>query len=289
MHSLKDHRTQEQLLIERLITFNNRKNQGQIVLLAGGAGSGKGFAKDKFIDSSSFLVRDVDEYKKQWLSYSKLTGKYPELQNMDLRNPNDVANLHAFVKEKGYVDKKLNLLLRDMNKNNLPNVMFDITFKDLADGLEAVVPMIKAGYDPKDIHIVWVLTDYRIAVINNRTRERIIPDDILLKTHEGAARTMTDVITKQALPRRLVDGSFTVILNNPEETIYWKDKSGKEITTKSKSGRSEKVVKNFAKLRLKEPGKPMTSSAKVMNQLMIWITKNIPKSLALRDLFKKDD
>jgi len=54
----------EEKLDEKLITFSNRAPYGQIVFMAGGAGSGKGFAIDNFIDSAGFRVRDVDEMKK---------------------------------------------------------------------------------------------------------------------------------------------------------------------------------------------------------------------------------
>ena len=43
-------------LDEKLITFSNRASYGQIVFMAGGAGSGKGFAIDNFIDSAGFKV-----------------------------------------------------------------------------------------------------------------------------------------------------------------------------------------------------------------------------------------
>ena len=60
---IKEVLTEEQLN-EKLVVYNNRKPYGQVVFLAGGAGSGKGFAIDNFIDSAGFRVRDVDEMKK---------------------------------------------------------------------------------------------------------------------------------------------------------------------------------------------------------------------------------
>src|SRR5210317_1572140 len=53
----------EEQIDEKLITFSNRAPYGQIVFMAGGAGSGKGFAISNFIDSAGFKVRDVDEMK----------------------------------------------------------------------------------------------------------------------------------------------------------------------------------------------------------------------------------
>ena len=56
-----------QLLDEKLIMFNQGKNYGQVVFMAGGAGSGKGFAQSKFMEKNKFKVRDVDEWKKAFL------------------------------------------------------------------------------------------------------------------------------------------------------------------------------------------------------------------------------
>ncbi len=59
------------LLAEKLITLSNGKKYGQIVFLAGGAGSGKGFAADNFMQKELFKVRDVDEWKKTFQKISK--------------------------------------------------------------------------------------------------------------------------------------------------------------------------------------------------------------------------
>ena len=55
----------EEQLDEKLIVYNQRKPYGQVVFLAGGAGSGKGFSSSHFIDNTAFRVRDVDKMKKQ--------------------------------------------------------------------------------------------------------------------------------------------------------------------------------------------------------------------------------
>jgi len=103
----------EELLVEKLITYNNRAPYGQVVFLAGGAGSGKGFAISNFLDSAGYKLRDVDEMKKQLqilnrigkITIDQILNKYGKsisqsdidnikqiqadgyrLQNMDLRN-----------------------------------------------------------------------------------------------------------------------------------------------------------------------------------------------------------
>ena len=58
------------LLTEKLIMFNQGKRYGQIVFMAGGAGSGKGFASKNFMEVDKFKVRDVDEWKKAFMAMS---------------------------------------------------------------------------------------------------------------------------------------------------------------------------------------------------------------------------
>ena len=65
----------ENQLDEKLITFSGRAPYGQAVFMAGGAGSGKGFAIDNFVDAAGFKVRDVDEMKKAIAKLDQL-GKF---------------------------------------------------------------------------------------------------------------------------------------------------------------------------------------------------------------------
>jgi hypothetical protein len=117
-------------LEEKLIVYNGGKKYGQVVFLAGGAGSGKGFASVKFMQKELFKVRDQDEWKKTFLKLASKTRKYPELRNLKLTSPDDVFKLHLFVKKLGIKGRSLQLLLKDVRPDILPNIMFDITFKD---------------------------------------------------------------------------------------------------------------------------------------------------------------
>ena len=177
-------------LTEKKIVVGNGANYGQIVFLAGGAGSGKGFAIQYFLEGNKFKVRDVDEWKQYLLKIAALKKKYPKIRRLDLRKPKDVAKLHDFVEEKGIKDKTLSLMLSQAKRGRLPNIIFDITLKK-KENITKVLPLLmEVGYSPRDIHLVWVLTNYYIAVQQNKDRDRIVPDDILLDTHEGASNTM---------------------------------------------------------------------------------------------------
>ena len=291
----------EEQLDEKLITYGNRKPYGQVVFLAGGAGSGKGFAISNFLDSAGFKVRDVDEMKKQLqvlnrlgkISIDDIIKKYGKnipprevenirsiqaqgykLQNMDLKRPEQVQALHALVKAMGIKDASLtNMLAAASNPEVLPNIMFDITAKDVTD-ITSVLPQLKeAGYKPENIHLTWILTNYVVAMENNKSRSRMVPEDILLKTHEGASNTIWGLVTK-ALPKGM-NGRVDVVLNNPENTVYMKDASGKEIT----GPKGQKYSSGFLALPLKSAGSGFVPEKIWRNILFGWIKQNAPDSV----------
>ena len=286
----------EDILNEKLITYGNRKPYGQVVFMAGGAGSGKGFAISNFVDSASFKIRDVDEMKKQLqilnrmgkLSIQSIIKKYGRnikpkdlelinkieddgfrLQNLNLKNPDHVYALHILVKAIGIKDKSLEVLLAGKsNPETLPNILFDITAKDVTD-ITSVLPLLKnAGYKADNIHLTWVLTNYVTAMVNNKSRSRMVPEDILLKTHEGASNTIWGLVTK-ALPKGM-NGRVDVILNNPEHTVFYTDDDGRTINGK---------VKGFLSLPLKKAKGGIFSEKLWKDKLFKWVKGNAPESI----------
>ena len=286
----------EDILNEKLITYGNRKPYGQIVFMAGGAGSGKGFAISNFVDSASFKIRDVDEMKKQIqilnrlgkLDIRSILKKYGrniklkdldlirkiekdgyKLQNFNLKNPDHVYALHILVKAIGIKDASLEkLLLGKNNPETLPNILFDITAKDIND-ITSILPKLKqVGYKPENVHLTWVLTNYVTAMYNNKNRARMVPEDILLKTHEGASNTIWGIVTK-ALPKGM-NGRVDVILNNPEHTVFFKDKDGKVINGN---------VKGFLSLPLKKEKGGIYAEKVWKTKLFNWVKGNAPESI----------
>jgi len=263
-----------QQLDEKLIMYNQGKRYGQVVFLAGGAGSGKGFAQSNFMEADKFKVFDVDELKKLFI---KIRGL-----KMDLRNPDDVFDLHMMVKKSGVRDKRLLALAKSVSqsktKDTLPNLMFDVTLKEIED-IKEILPMLTAlGYEGRNIHVTWVLTDYYVAVKANQERDRVVPDDILLQTHVGASQTMSEII-KGKLPSG-VNGEVRVILNNRRNTIPYTDAEGNPIKG---SGSDKIIVKDFTYVTLKKSGKPFMKDAAVQKQVFSWIQDNVPKD-ALRQI-----
>jgi predicted kinase len=289
--------TDYEMINEKLIIYNGGKKYGQIVFLAGGAGSGKGFARQKFISAESFKVRDVDELKLAFQQLSAL-DKFTTKQFMDkygnnlrekdraliqsemidqritinklsMKNPTHVYLLHMMVKASGAKEKTLDSMLMGARAGKLPNILFDITFKDLEEFNRVMPELIRVGYEPQNVHLTWVLTNYKIAIQNNKMRPRTVPEDILLSTHAGAAQTVFKLV-KDGTPSE-IDGRVDVILNNPENTIVFKDKDGKPIR-----GASGFTVKDFTYLNLKDPGKKAKTEIEVKKQLLMWIRDNTP-------------
>jgi hypothetical protein len=285
-------------LDEKLILYNNGKKYGQIVFLAGGAGSGKGFARQRFISAESFKVRDVDELKMQFMKMDlldkfttkELLAKYgrklpdkwknvaqrimidqgTKLSQFDLKNPEHVELLHFLVKATGAKEKTLDSMLNGAKTGRLPNIFFDITFKDLDEFNRVIPDLLRVGYETQNIHLTWVLTNYNVAVKNNKKRSRTVADDILLQTHKGAAQTVYTLV-KDDTPKE-INGRVDVILNNPENTVSWKDAQGNDI--KNAAG---PLVKDFTYLRLKDAGKPAKKEIEVKKQLLTWIRDNTPE------------
>jgi hypothetical protein len=156
--------------------------------------------------------------------------------------------------------------------------MFDITMKDVSDIGDIIPKLEKAGYDSKNIHLTWVLTDYSVAIINNRSRDRVVPEDIMLLSHEGAATSMYGVI-KGKLPRGL-NGGVRVVLNNRENTIPYLDPKTKK-TVKTKTGNI--IVTDFTYLTFKKEGKTIAPEADVKKEVMGWIAANVPKTKLTKD------
>jgi hypothetical protein len=275
----------KQYLTEKLILYNNGATYGQVVFLAGGAASGKGFSREAFMENHKFKIRDVDEWKAAFLKLQKMKGKYPEIEGLDLKKPDDVFKLHMFVKKLGINSNSLGLLLGNArNPDTLPNIMFDVTLKDVGDINEVVPELLKVGYKKENIHITWILSDYHVAVKANRERSRVVPDDILLKTHEGAAETMHGILNGD-VPKG-VDGDIKVVLNNREHTITYGESSH---AAEKHKGNSNLNIGGFTYMTVKRSGKPIATPKEMQDKLHTWLMDNVPKTHKLHSMLQKQE
>lgn len=230
----------QRYLEEKLLILGKGGNYGNAVILAGGAGSGKSFAATNLMQAEKFKIFNPDDIKDSLLKMrdainqqkwdlpkaNTIKDVIPLLQGLDLHDPNDTGKLHLIVKDLKLDQKQLMTFFAGKNRGTeLPNVMFDMTLKDMSalqgdmGGEMGVLNHLKqAGYKPENIHIVWILTDYRIAIKQNLMRDRVVPTEILFKTHRGAAGTMQDIIFR-TYPSLGINGDIALILGGKDNTI----------------------------------------------------------------------
>ena len=144
--------------------------------------------------------------------------------------------------------------------------------------------LVDVGYDGNNFHLTWVLSYYAVSIINNDLRPRVVADDIMLLSHEGAATSMYEVI-KGKLPRGL-NGGVWVVLNNRDNTIPYVDPDTKK-PMKTKQG--DIIVKDFTYLTFKKEGKSIGPEADVKRQLLGWIAANVPKTKLTKDMMGVSD
>ncbi len=308
----------QKYITEKQIIVGGGAKYGQVVFLAGGAGSGKGFSTSNFMEMAKFKIRDIDKFKLAVRDLAILKKDNPEIANTNMKNPKDVSKLHQYVKDKGWKNATLELLLKDVSSDHLPNIIFDITLKDEKNINKILPALFDVGYQKTNIHLVWVLTDYQIAVVQNKTRERIVSDEIMLATHTGAALTMTDMMNgKIETVGKEIDGSIHVILGgskhtvhvttmDTKETLKGKNKfvqlGGETVYSKSKypiikdrkeDYKGELVIKSFKYITIKHQGKPMRKVNDFVHDvnkwadLKKWVVDNIPKTTNTRNIRRR--
>lgn len=252
-------------LDEKLIVFNGGKRTGQVVFMAGGSGSGKGFAIENFMDDIKFKRFDVDRYKDLYLKFQKRTHSIPELEGLNLRDPKDVEFLHHFVRKRGTSDTYLQNFAKNIRPElGLPNIIFDITLKSESDVAELMPYLNTLGYESQNIHILWMLTEFGIAKGQNADRKRVVPYDILFGTHDGAANTMKGFLERGRLPTG-VDGEFKVVIRPSKDKRFQVIRG---ITT---------TLPDFTYFTFKRAGRSMDAKAIIQSKIMDWIEKLRPK------------
>jgi len=210
-------------LMEKLITFAKKAypTSGHMVILAGGAGSGKGFVLDNLIGLEG-KVFDVDELKRLAMKTPKIIDKVKDefgtdISKLNLKTPEDVSRLHELIgDEMNLPDKRQRAFFANLiaqAPNSKPNVIFDVTLKDLRK-LEKITRTAESiGYEKKNIHIVWVINDIEAAKKQNVQRNRQVPVEILVNTHRGASQTMADILGMGKTLKKYMDGDIVFAFN----------------------------------------------------------------------------
>ena len=269
-----------EILMEKLITFGGQAypNYGHIVLMAGGAGSGKGFVLSNLVGLEG-KVFDVDELKTLASKTPAIKRRVAQELGVDLedlasnlKNPENVGKLHDIMGDYLQIDKrKERAFYRGVlaaPEDRKPNIIFDMTLKSL-DKLDKIAKdAAKLGYDKKNIHIVWVVNDIEVAKQQNLKRSRTVPSEILVNTHRGAANTMGDIINMGNRLKKYIDGDIVFAFN----------KVGVDANL-VKSGKGGSYVKDANYFYVKRAGKAPTSVDKLDKEIRAKIKAYVPKNV----------
>jgi len=180
----------EYILEKQSINFGNAKsNYGQCIILAGGPGSGKGYVKDHRI-LADFKSIDVDKLKEMYIKLQE-KGKIDDPKKYSLSNSDDVGELHMKVKQHGWKNKQREHFWKDHQSGaHLPNIVWDMVSDDIKD-IEEILKYAKPiGYN---VTLVWVCCNMDTAREGNQKRDRHVKDNVIVKGHKGAYKTMMDL------------------------------------------------------------------------------------------------
>jgi len=266
-------------LSEKLITFANQAYPkfGNILIMAGGAGSGKGFIKDKLIGLEGYIF-DVDKLKSLASKTPAIVKKIKDEMGINLedlasnlKNPENVAKLHEIIGSYLGLDdarqKALYASILTADPDRKPNIIFDVTLKDLQK-LETLTRQVSTlGYDKKSVHIVWVINDIEVATKLNAKRARTVPIEILINTHRGASQTMLDIVNMGDRLKKYMDGDIVFAFNKVDVDAE---------LSKSDSGGS--FVKTANYFYIKRSGKPVMDIETISKDVRAKISQYVPKN-----------
>ena len=266
-----------EFLSEALMTFGPGAYPkfGNVVILAGGAGSGKGMQKDKLLGINGVNL-DVDAIKKLASSAPKLVSKIKDetgrdISKFDTKNPGDVSKLHYILNDVYKIpDKKNEALFASIlsaHPERKPNLIFDVTLKDMTKLVSIATAVEDLGYAKENIHIVWVVNSVDVAMAQNKSRERTVPEEVLFATHQGAALTLKRILDMGESLKQYMDGYIYISFNKiHEDTTLAKSSRGGSYVQKA----NYVLVKSRGHLQL--PSKELSSeiTAKIKSYVPAW-------------------
>lgn len=223
----------QSLLQEVQIQFNRNRDVdfGNVVILAGGSASGKGFTINNMLGISG-KVMDVDALKLAALKSKTVIDRAMKEFGVNvadfqkdgaLKDPEIVRKLHALIGDQlGITDAKQRALFTNISvaaPDRKPNLIFDVTLSSVSKLVNLSGSLRDLGYSDKKIHIVWVLNSIEVAKSQNAKRSRTVPEAILMNTHEGVSITMAQLLRDSAELRKHVDGDIFIAFNQAKVDI----------------------------------------------------------------------
>lgn len=264
-------------LDEALITFGNKAYPkfNQVVILAGGAGSGKGFISGKLMGIEGRTL-DVDRLKELAMASVKLAARIKDetghdINKFDMRKPENVSTIHGLLSGKGGIiktsEKTLFASIATADPERKPNLIFDVTLKDMQKVVQISNQVKALGYATENVHLVWVMNDINIAMKQNQKRSRVVPEEILVSTHEGAHMTIKKLLAMGHGTRSYIDGDMWIAFN----------KVGVD-TDVVKSAAGGMYIKKANAIKIKERGKVATKATELESEIVAKIASYAPNS-----------
>ncbi len=249
-----------------------------ILVLAGGAGSGKGFALSRFIafDGKHF-DEDAIETGLQKLTVPALEAKFAEqtgryLDSINLKDPIDASIMHNFVSD-NKLDKKMlhAFFLAQRDSQHKANAIMDVTLKDPKKIVEIASLAALGGYDERKIHIVWIVNDFDVAIKQNQQRSRTVSPEIMFKTHIGAAKTMKELVANTNYYRRYADGDYWIFFNKADidNTLIHADHDNEK-------GKTPWIATSYNAVRIKKAGQAALSLEEINKAILDKINQYVP-------------
>lgn len=251
-------------LNERQLVLNKKAYPkfNNILIMAGGGGSGKGFVLSNVLSFEGKKF-DVDELKKQVINIGKLKAdsawnkaylaKYGKsLSDIDLKNPVDVSNIHAFVEELGIEHKlKTSFFTTAANTEHKPNVIFDVTLKNMKKLDEIAKYAEMGGYKKENMHVVWVVNEWATVLEQNAKRARSVDPGILKGTFIGAVDTVLKMVKTNCSK---INGDVWVVFNKKRV-----DNLANLVNTSKYTKNDVFELKKYTAYQFKKAGQPFGS------------------------------
>lgn len=242
------------LIKEALITFKGKQypSFGQVVIVAGGPASGKGFVIDNLFGITGKRY-DVDSLKEDVKKNKKLRQSMASKYNVDesvfdMATPEDVSTVHNIIrgsKLKKEYENAIFISARNAAKEMKPNLIFDKTCSSIKDVYEIVENAIFNGYEPENIHLVWVLNNIETATRQNAERPRHVPQNLLNSLHNEVARTMKVLFDHIANDQINLNGDIYIAFN----------KRGTDIQSKQLNSGNNHYIEEANYFKIKSAGK----------------------------------
>jgi len=227
-----------QYLEELYIQPNNRAKYGQIIFLVGGAASGKSTATKKFIETANYKILNPDDVKELMVKAGQAgMPSYADIKDVDPNSPEGSQILHQKMRDTRVSSKRARALISSKGRGqHLPNILFDRTFSFAGEFQKISQNLVSAGYDPNNIHVVFVFTELHISLERNKARGRTLPDEVIVSTNRGAKERFSELFFGRAKGAS-ANGDYYIIINRGERAIQVKE-AGKRVDTASDIAKS---------------------------------------------------